>query len=273
MRWARGLLVAALALPLAVGAYAQMQDRLGSGGLIPGPAGEAVKGSSSPKFMEGTYFVGGGLIGATDGDLVGGWYCKEASDIFDNAAPMVPGINVQINQATGQRGGWWERGIKYGTLNLTHDEAQNYRFSVVDFDAIGSMDTDGVIYICIGDSAFTTVDRTPDGFGVMAVGTNEDWAGGPVAEEWTAFVGDGTDTTYAPMGADITDSNLFEIYAAPDGGPVEFWLNGTLAASISDPVRSSNADLEGISIWIQNDTDDFWGTLHIGSLWWQREFD
>jgi len=260
-------------------AYSQVRITPGSGGggiIPPGgseSAGEALSGSASPKFME-THYWNGVALGASNGAIAGGFRLEEstANIISTVTATWGPGINITIGQGDDQRGRFREYGMKYGPLDLTHDEAQNYRFSIRNIAAIDpSMGTNGVISICIGDSSWKGVDTTPNGFGVIVCGSGEIF-GDLIAQEWTAFVGDGTDTTYMSIGT-VGDDNRFGIYAASDGGDVEFYFNGALAATISSPVRSNQEDFFGVNLWLQNDNITFWDQLLIGPLWCQREWD
>jgi len=281
MLLATGLLVwAGVAYFSAINAEAQSRVTPGGGGIIPpgssddDDSGETVRGDAEPKFIEILYLSGGGILPQANGSVGAGFKLTESFNMLQTT-PIVYGVGqeVEMEQGSEQRFRYQEFGMNYGALNLLHSEAQNYRFAITNIDAIDpGMGDKGMIYVCIGDTAFTTVDDTPDGFGVIVCG--EDYVfGGIVAQEWVAFVGNGTDTTYAALGTNVGDDNRFEIYAAAEGGAVEFYLNGSLAATIESPARSNNEDTKGISIWFQNDTTNFWSKLQLGPFWTQREWD
>lgn len=98
-----------------------------------------------------------------------------------------------------------------------------------------------VLQFACGDTASYQRTKKPNAFGIIFAGSSA--SGLPAdlpTDQYVAYVGTGTDTTYVPMGPSTVADKIF-IHAWPNFGPVDFFLNDVLVASIASPQRISLA--------------------------------
>lgn len=127
--------------------------------------------------------------------------------------------------------------------------------------------------VCVGDSTAYELTKKPEGFGVLYAGAAYAGKAADLATDcYVAFVGNGTDTTYVPIGTGTggaTPTDKIYIHANPNGGAVDFYVNNVLKASIASPVRQHDQGLNaGLVIEASGATGDiFCGPFAIERPW------
>jgi len=238
--------------------------QLGNGPGIYGGISSGIEGMTNDMTVQDNiiYYNGNALLQ---------WSTTQSTSSNYTLTSRAPSVHINFGSTSERQLQIYENGFSHNPLNLTKDQRYRIRFAITNIDAIADMGAEGVIQVTFGDTTFIDVDHTPDGFGVICAGDNEIF-GGMVADDWYGFVGDGSDTTFVPLGVTVGNENQFYIEAHESGG-VDFYLNGAYRATISSPSRSTNADVGGMTLWLRSDGVEFWSDLLFGPMMIQRSWD
>lgn len=254
----RAAAVLALAL-LLVPALAHAQRSLPVDGITGGgTAGGFISNATSSRFTL-TYGFTGQLGAPTTGGFADiGWAYTASTGAVSGTqfGISTPALHFSLdNCQTYAR--LWE--IGYMRMGLSQKKNGEYKVAVnwAQFAGTGLTADTEVVQFMVGDTSFVKFQKRPDGLGIIFVGSDhvgacDTFCPIPASwpkDTWIGYVGNGSDTTYVPLGPEPGDlQTKFYIYAAPDNGPVQFYMDDVLKATISDVTRSNTVDNRGISI-------------------------
>lgn len=284
----RALLAFALLLTLVP--YAQAQTRrTADGGILgqpPTPAGGTVGQAPGPVRWLATYLFQSAFKLDTN-SMSGLQITSSVGDISPTSVgvamgPNSPAVLMPLNGNGDTWGRIWEAGAAGATINQKRSDEYEAQF-VTGTGACGYTGGEVIVEFCVGDTAFVgfSTGKKPDGFGVLFVGLDQGANGhnrfsvpaGWPRDTWIGFVGNGTDTTFVPLGPENTTTHrsLFYIAAAANNGPVSFYMDGVLKGTISDVARSTTQDNRGWSFSITGESDcgpdAAFGPLYITRNW------
>lgn len=269
-----------------------------SGGAPPQPGGQVPL--TAPTRFTLTYGFNGSPKPETNPASVpvgAGWAklgSSSASEVT-GAAPVIfasqaPNLTIEM-QAAGAYERIEEAGFGLGgathMISQTRDGEYRVLFNIVENPGAPFGGDNEVFQFNIGDTTFCKFSKTPNCFGIVYFGSDSIGGGSPgggfvskpadwPTDTFIGFVSNGTDTTYKPIIAfpqrkTIGNNLQFFIYAAPGNGPVSFYVNGQLKATISDVARSTSYDDSGVTI-IASGGDSSQPEARLGPLSIERSY-
>lgn len=204
-----------------------------------------------------------------------GWTVQQSTAAGVTFTPRAPFLEIAAGTAN-RRALLWEEGASADLASATNvDKTGEITVSVPIFglDLIAASTT-GWFQLGYGDSTNFKVNKIPGrGFGIICSGTtNADTLFAPQGSV-TAYVSDEDegDTTYVPCitpASQLTIAKLW-IHAVPNNGPVSFWINDVLQATIPR-TAGSGVKPASTAIWLNGATG--LSTVIIGPLTVQREW-
>lgn len=201
-----------------------------------------------------------------------GWYVQQSTSSGVTVAAQAP-LLVLTGATADRRVGLFEgpsaAGFNLGSvMSVSADGEVTIGVAIYGLDQVqaGSAPWFQLAY---GDTTNWVVDKIPNaGFGIIVTGSS--LADTLIASQNTisAYVSDGSDTTYVPIATNSgTDVVKLYIHADPGGGPVAFWIDDVLKATIAAPARV-NAGNSACSIWLNGGAS--LAPLYLGPLTIQR---
>jgi hypothetical protein len=189
-----------------------------------------------------------------------GWYVQQSTAAGVTMLADPPMLKFTAGTAS-RRMLLWESGPKsyFNPFGNSQSEA-TISFTVLGLDGVAAS-TNGWWEFIYGDTTNFVINKFPTvnvSYGVIVPGTGTANAAYAPTGKVTGFVvaGGAADTTYIafPTAASALSSGAkFWIHANPGGGPIDFWLNDVLQASIASPVRPVDATFSGCAFWISGD--------------------
>lgn len=246
----KALALAAMLLLVAAGTYAQIST--GGQGLTRPSNGNKI--ALVPADQYSTIIYNWSSVPSTSAGA--GWFQQQSTAAGVTIAADAPFLAFTAG-TNNCRALVWERGghnASSSVMNATMQNEITVQTYIFSLDNLCSAAT-GWFQLNVGDSTNFVVNKIPGAgngcFGIIATGSTNANNAYAQASRVTAFVSDGTDTTYTPFPSSITDLSPMKlvIHADAGTGSVQFWANDILQCTISSPVRIAGP-ATGVAMWI-----------------------
>lgn len=240
-------LLVCLLLLVAAPVYAQ---RIGAGsvGLVKPVPGDRISLVPTDQFITYTYPWDFAPVGTNNG-----WYVQQstaAGVTITAEPPFLVLLAATQNKRVLLTEGGSTLGFNLGSpCSITADGEATITVPLFNLDQVGG-GTTAWFQLAYGDTTNFVVNKVPQsGFGIIVTGSTNANNAYAQAATVTGYVSSGADTTYTPLAVSgaLTFLKLV-IHADPGGGPVTFWINDVLKATITSPARTASGNSQ-VALW------------------------